>query len=220
MEVVESNIEGQREDTEAEMQIEDNEVEEQEGAQQEQPHQESSIKCNICGMRFNDKRDLRVHIKDAHKSFKPCRDFANGGCESSSESCRYNHIVLSENDHICFKCGHTTTTKTLLMSHVKELHGNIPCTNFQKSECRFSSNSCIFSHRMGTQEPGTSESLATAVTSRPAPQQQDFRQAVLGHKPPDHSEMKQKLLSVFAMMLEQMPPQALPQILNQLQLQQ
>ena len=168
-------------------------------------------------MRFNDKRDLLVHIKDAHKSFKPCRDYPNGSCESSSESCRYNHIVLGENDHICFKCGHTTTTKTLLMNHVKENHGDIPCTRFQKNECRFNSTSCMFSHRVVTQETEASESLATAVTSRPAPQQQGFRQAVLGHKPPDHTQMKQKLLSVFAMMLEQMPPQTLPQIMNQLQ---
>jgi len=182
--------------------------------QMEVEPQVSSEKCNQCDMKFNTKKDLRKHIGENHKTFQPCRSFPNGNCEFDGD-CRFNHVILGANEHICFKCGHLTTSKTLLMRHVRE--HNIPCAKYKKRECRFSSSSCIFSHEVEPQEQRTSESQATPVTSRPAPQQQDFRQAVLGHKPPDTIVMKNKLLSLFTMMLEQMPPQALPQLMSQLQ---
>ena len=189
----------------------------QAGEDVEMEPQEQSHKCNSCGTMFNNKKDLTKHIGENHKTFQPCRNFPNSNCEFDGE-CRFNHVVLGENEHICFKCGHITTNKTLLMKHIKE--HNIPCMKYQKKECRYSSTSCIFSHEVETQVGRASESQATPVApaaSRPVTQQQDFRQAVVGHKPPDHSAVKNKLLSLFSTMLDQMPPQVLPQIMSQLQ---
>ena len=177
--------------------------------------QDRQHKCYNCETRFSDRGSLIRHIGNNHKTYQPCNNFANGTCEYDDD-CRFQHIIAGVNDFICFKCGFTATSKTLLMRHIKEIHkANTPCTKFRKNECRFSSSACIFNHEVDIQEPRATESQTTPLTSTPAVL--DFRQAVLSSEPPEHTQMKSKLLSLFTMMLDQVPAQVLPQILNQLQ---
>ena len=113
--------------------------------------------CNNCNMTFTTRTDLYDHIGAHHKSFKPCRKFANDNCEFD-EDCRFYHVKLAENQHICFKCGTLCSSKTLLLKHIKETHGGEPCKRFKEGSCPFRTR-CLFSH---------THTIAPCVTSSPA----------------------------------------------------
>ena len=103
----------------------------------------SELNCNICGIQFQMKYQLREHIKE-HKTHKPCRKFADNNCEFDRE-CRFNHIILSASQVICFECGSFFTDKTQLMKHIEEVHGSTPCNKFAEGKCTFG-NKCIYKH--------------------------------------------------------------------------
>ena len=178
------------------------------------------FKCNLCNTQFSEKADLRNHIKTTHKTYKPCLNFATNSCGDGGD-CRYNHVIPAENTSLCFKCGSTFNSKPLLHNH-----GFIPCIKFQKGNCPFNSERCFFSHTI--QQPQAHQprpQQAQAGKPQPRPQQaqdeqpqEDFRLAEPAG-PPDQTEaLKSKMMTVFSMMLDRMPPQALPQIFQQLQM--
>ena len=154
-------------------------------------------KCYLCNKTFNSKRELSNHIKVEHKTYQPCRNFPNNSC-AYQDDCRFNHVVLEEGTHICFKCGKTEASKTALMKHVKETHGSIPCFKFKSGNCRFNESSCMFSHA----------SVVPCVPQPNAPParaefQQDFPQAWQA-KPPDQQQLITKVvMEVMNVMMPQ-----------------
>ena len=100
--------------------------------------------CNTCNIACASENDLNKHILEEHRSHKPCRDFATISCTYKSE-CRYRHIKLKENQHICYTCGVKTSTLKDLMVHIKDAHGSQPCTKFVKGQCDRQSR-CWYSH--------------------------------------------------------------------------
>ena len=170
---------------------------------------EATHKCKMCQQAFKSRRELNSHIRTNHKSFKPCRDFANNRCGYDGE-CWFNHVILDENTHICFKCGKVETTKTLLMNHIKNNHGDIPCVKFRNNTCRFSSNACIFSHEL-PHEPRTN-AFSTHLN-----READFPQAWQVQPPDQCTDIIKKVISALPMILEQVLPQIIPQLVRQIQ---
>ena len=102
-------------------------------------------KCYLCKRKFKEKIHLREHILESHKTFQPCINFQKNTCEYN-EDCRFRHVKIKENEHLCYKCGETFTSKTHLVTHIKAAHGEIPCEKYLKGECRFNERSCFFRH--------------------------------------------------------------------------
>ena len=51
-----------------------------------------TIKCRICDVTFNDKRNLMRHRKKEHSSrVAPCKNFLEGNCSYTAESCYWIH---------------------------------------------------------------------------------------------------------------------------------
>ena len=46
-------------------------------------NQEISIKCNHCGKSCTDIEEIKTHIYEDHKTYKPCKKYAAGNCETS-----------------------------------------------------------------------------------------------------------------------------------------
>ena len=72
----------------------------------------------------------------------------------------FNHIVLEQGKHICYKCGHIKGSKTNLLKHVTKKHGDIQCHKFKTNQSDYKSERCLFSHKVnmpishqGFQEP-------------------------------------------------------------------
>ena len=168
-------------------------------------------RCKWCEQSFSSKRELSSHIKTHHKNFKPCREFAKNRCGYDGD-CWFSHVIPDENTHICFQCGNVETTKTLLMNHIKNNHGDILCTNFRNNTCRFSSNACIFSHEL-PHEPRPN------VSSAHLNMETDFPQAWQVQPPDQCTDIIKKVLSALPMILQQMIPQILPQLVRDIQRQ-
>ena len=105
---------------------------------------EGIVNCKKCEWNFGSKAEMKVHMKEAHKSYKPCKNFPLNKCEYN-EDCTFDHIILQEGQHVCFRCGHISNSKTEIMNHIKEKHGNIICQKFLKNQCSFH-NRCLFQH--------------------------------------------------------------------------
>ena len=165
--------------------------------------QQQELKCNLCGNVFNTKRELSLHIRAEHKTFKPCTFFASNTCENGSD-CRYNHIIPNADTHICFKCGKTETTKTDLMKHIKATHKAIPCHRFKDGNCRFSSTSCIFSHELAS-------APQSSVSSTPLMTPPDFPQAWQA-KPPDQVQTVQTITEIITVVIKEMMPIIIEQV--------
>ena len=129
-------------------------------------NEEATFKCNLCEMSFKVKRELNRHMRENHKNFKPCKSFALNRCEFD-EDCIFNHTILQEGHHICYKCGLILTTKTEMIKHIKEIHGSTICHRFLRNQCSFSSK-CFYSH---TLIPAQNVAITTVTSPayRPAP---------------------------------------------------
>ena len=92
-------------------------------------------RCDRCGKNFQTDREFMNHVREDHKTYKPCDYFAEDKCELYSD-CGYYHMKLKQGEHICFKCAKRTTWKRELMNHIKDTHGNDICHRFLRNECR------------------------------------------------------------------------------------
>ena len=102
------------------------------------------VPCHLCDNSFQNKLTFRLHMRDEHKTYKPCINLAKGKCEYDSD-CMFSHdFNLNENERICYDCGFTTTLLRELMLHIKYTHGSRPCRKYKNNEC--SRNNCRFSH--------------------------------------------------------------------------
>ena len=151
------------------------------------------------------------HISESHKTFQPCNKFQNNTCEYD-EDCRYRHVKIKENEHLCYKCGETFTNKTLLMKHIKEAHGDIPCLKYIKGECRFSESSCFFRHG-GPTSGSARQEVSGGVATLPAPR--GFQWASPPQAPPDN--LQEVVRVVVEATLKEVMPRIIQQITQMLQ---
>ena len=100
--------------------------------------------CNKCNKSCDSKHELGQHIQEDHISHKPCRYFATASCEYDDE-CRFEHVILRKDQHICYTCGVIKTSVKDLMVHIKEIHGSQPCTKYAEGKCDRNSR-CWYSH--------------------------------------------------------------------------
>ena len=103
--------------------------------------------CNICDKDYIYKIDLNKHIREAHKSYKTCRNLKT--C-TYAPKCRYDHTEHPEGTQVCYECGKTFKTLHELMKHRKAEHRARLCKEFLKGNCGFSSEDCFNSHAKGT----------------------------------------------------------------------
>ena len=134
-----------------------------------------------------------------NKSHKPCRYFPTQNCEYDYE-CHFTHVILKQNEQICYKCGDILSNKTLLLKHIVSVHGEDPCKKFRVNKCTFGTK-CFFKHII---EPGQNvvNSAQTAhgnntqqvFYSLPTPGQQNLTVGV----------EDQKMFQMMTMMMSQM----------------
>ena len=100
-------------------------------------------RCNHCKKDFIYRIDLTKHIREEHKTYKPCRNL--GDC-SYALKCRYNHKQYPKGTQVCFECGFTFMTVHDLMRHRKEVHKVPMCKEFLRNNCGFSADDCYHTH--------------------------------------------------------------------------
>ena len=138
-------------------------------------HESNKIICNKCNLSCNGKNKLNTHIKDKHKSYKPCIKFGAGHCDTVK--CRFRHIKLSGNDEICYKCGHISHSKTENITHIKYKHGNEICYKFVQNQCGRRSENCLYTHQTAPiqeQQDIAAENVEKVPTRNISQPSQDF----------------------------------------------
>ena len=110
-------------------------------------NENEGFRCNICNIHFTSKNELNSHKKESHITYKPCNKYQSKRCEYDSE-CNFSHVILKENEQICYKCGDIVTSKTELYNHLKQKPGQTPCHKFQQNTCSYSSQDCLYRHTM------------------------------------------------------------------------
>ena len=127
----------------------------------------ATFKCNMCDLNFRNQREVNTHNKNIHrKSYKPCRNFPTNNCEYDSE-CHFDHIILNQGEHVCYKCGEVSKNKTLLMKHISIEHGEEICKKFLDNKCQFG-NKCMFKHPI-THEQNVVNNLHQNSTEQTSP---------------------------------------------------
>ena len=97
----------------------------------------AEFECNHCNTFFRTRMDLNRHSKEIHKQrFKHCRNYPINNCEYDSD-CNFYHIVLNQDEHICFKCGDVFTSKTNLVNPIKSVHVQETWKRFQDNKYSF-----------------------------------------------------------------------------------
>ena len=81
--------------------------------------------CIRCNQDFIYRLDLKKHINDAHKTYKPCRNLKT--C-TYLPKCKYNHQEYPQGTQICYECGKTFKTAHDLMRHRKK-HTKLSCAS-------------------------------------------------------------------------------------------
>ena len=157
--------------------------------------------CTKCYFQTNTKKSLNTHLKLKHRTFKPCHKFKENKCEYDDD-CLYNHTLIQEKQHICYRCGETFTSKTTLMNHIKAKHGHIQCRKFQNNQCPFTNETCLFNHT--AMENKKDDSVFRPVPQNPAP--------------PD-SENKKREREKMNELLKNIMNQIMPVILKEITLQ-
>ena len=132
------------------------------------------IECNLCNTIFKSRKDLNTHSKETHnKNFEPCRNFPNN-CEYDSE-CHFDHIILNQGEHVCFKREDVFKNKTLMLNHIKSDHGQEICKRFQENKCTFGER-CFYRHILNARNVRTSQEPSVSPTPH-VTTQQVFQQA-------------------------------------------
>ena len=162
----------------------------------------SNNPCSSCEMTFNSEDELNMHIMEQHKfkSFKPCRAFPSHTCEYDGE-CRFNHIILKENERICYKCGKRTSNQNDLMKHMQDKHQGIICKKFQENKCSFGTR-CMFSHTNVRKVERPHHE--TGVGRAHAEVQQDFREPPQGGGQNNIAVTREEVTNMNQMMAQMM----------------
>ena len=153
-------------------------------------YSDQTLKCKHCLVQFKNKTVLNIHIKENHKSYKPCDNFSVDRCEFDSD-CKFYHIKLKQSEVICYKCGDTFSSRTSLIKHIKQIHGNLQCVKYNSNECKFNSDTCFYSHTNKSNEPKKTVEKSTNVKNSES--SEDFRHAPANLEPPDEPQSKETL---------------------------
>ena len=130
--------------------------------------------CNNCKKDFVYKIDLAKHVRENHRTFKPCRNLKN--C-SYGERCSYNHRKYPDGSQVCYECGNYYKTLHELMKHRKQAHIVPMCKEFMRKHCDFSSEDCYYVHTSNSQpeipyeelqEPNQSQSESLGFWAPPS----------------------------------------------------
>ena len=151
-------------------------------------HTESDvIKCRVCNEKFQEKWNLMSHRKMDHpNSVAPCKNFPNGMCSFTAESCWWSHgDRVSETQGIkCFICGEIFVNKSEMMKHRKLIHSRIikPCNNFANGNCRYESKFCWFEHIIEDERKTVEDSFEEEI--KKAEDNSGFQEPTKIPKPP------------------------------------
>ena len=187
-----------------------------------------TIKCNLCGVGFNNIHEMKIHKKTNHGSHKLCRHFSINDptrC-SHGQYCTFSHIPILEGKHRCFDCGEDFNSKNDMMLHRKSIHKErvIICRKFVHGQCRLNTE-CWFTHPTSGTTPGptsgphqdhirtTSGPHQDHIRTMSGPNSQDFQPRPVVWEPPIRREERVRT------MLNQMIPQILSQIMQNLNIQ-
>ena len=113
---------------------------------------QSLFKCALCAERFKTKVEANRHRIKNHKTYKPCNNFPQGNC-TYGDNCFFNHIILQNGYSICYECGKTFSERSLFMSHRKNAHEPVICKEFEKGLCKFTNQSCWWTHNKEIKSP-------------------------------------------------------------------
>ena len=188
---------------------------------------EPKIKCYQCDIDFESEKEVKSHIRNNHKTYKPCKNFAANQCQYADDEYSFNHVILQQDQHICFKCGNKYSSKTEMMNHVKEKHGDIICHRFLKNQCPHN-NRCLFSHNVQSAKTVIIDSGGSQAPVTPIPTAQDFRHPLTAMGPAVGREERaktnfqqvqqmsllnqQQILSVTTQVISQLMPAIMIQI--------
>ena len=139
----------------------------------------SESRCIRCNKDFIYRIDLKKHIIDAHKTYKPCRNLKT--C-SYLPKCKYNHQEYPPGTQICYECGKTLKTTNDLMRHRKKTHKVELCKSFLKGNCGFSAEDCYYTH--GKQALAEPVLIVENKPTNTVPQAQGFWEAPSNLAPP------------------------------------
>ena len=114
---------------------------------------EIPLKCRNCGEIFSSRSDLMDHRKHMHLStIAYCQNYTQGTCPFSSKMCWWNHAAqdeIKENHEEIFKCyicSENFENKRTMIIHRKMDHVVRDCYLYLDNKCRYSEDSCWFSH--------------------------------------------------------------------------
>ena len=93
------------------------------------------FQCNFCIDMFMNRNEMWEHRKQAHTTFKPCRNMPN--CHHG-DNCVYSHRHLNDGMFLCYQCGDEFTSKHNMMKHIKGKHTQKLCKSFSLGMCHFS----------------------------------------------------------------------------------
>ena len=103
--------------------------------------------CRTCCKDFIYKIDLKKHINESQKTYKPCRNLDS----CTYKVCRFNHKVYPEGHQVCYECGKSFKTVHELMRHRKATHKAVLCKDYLKGNCGYSSEDCYYTHTSQSQ---------------------------------------------------------------------
>ena len=140
-----------------------------------------SNRCTHCMKDFIYRIDLTKHLREAHKTYKPCRNLSD--C-TYAPKCRYNHKKYPEGTQVCFECGFTFTTVHDLMKHRKRNHKVPLCKAFLKNNCGFSADDCYHTHAKQPHKESLPAQHEVKKTSFPSALSAGFWDAPVNLAPP------------------------------------
>ena len=134
--------------------------------------------CRKCKNTFLDETTLKKHLKDEHKSYRPCNKFSPVNSEdkcSYKDKCDFSHAVLKPGTMLCWDCGNIFTSKNYLMLHRKNTHNiSIICKKVNtQAGCDREEDDCWYLHTLENKSH-SSQVHNTAQNVTEIELQQDF----------------------------------------------
>ena len=68
--------------------------------------------------------ESNIHIHN--KSLRPCKNFITFFFNIMLNA-NFDHTILSQGQHICYKCGEVSKNKANMINHIKSTHGQELC---------------------------------------------------------------------------------------------
>lgn len=147
-----------------------------------------NFKCRICEEEFEEKANLMIHRKMKHINVvAQCRNFVQGICNRTPDSCWWNHGTRQLENIQCYVCSKTFTTKSDMMGHRKRNHASMInlCQKFIQGKCPFQDDFCWFIHNQekinSTQITDSQEVLEDVMETE---EMADFQKETKQNKPP------------------------------------